>query len=174
MTSVSLPWFPLRPILSASAAALMLAAGASAEELDPLQHEIALVRQAHDAIRAGRDAQVESQLSAASRLKESLPSSVLLARRAAMLCGWLQNDNDYGRAGKVAQRAVAQLSAMKETNDADRAERLYWEALLVGRMLDQKKQALELLERAKTLSPEDDRILELELAFATAVAAFGR
>lgn len=167
-------WILLRNIVSASAAALVGATGSSAADIDPIQHEIALVRQAHDAIRADRDTQAESQLSAASLLKEPPAPSVLLARRAATLCGWLRNENDYGRAGKVAQRAVDQLAKMREPSDADRAERLYWEALLVGRMLDQKKRALELLERAKTLSPDDDRIAELNLVFSAAVAEFGR
>lgn len=90
------------------------------------------------------------------------------------VCGWLQSENQYGRAMQLAQSALGSLASMQETTNADHEERLYWEALLWGRVLDQKALAIERLEAAQSLNPNDDRVLELEQELVAAVAAFGR
>lgn len=146
----------------------------AASSTDPVQIETALIVKAHAAARAGGAADVDSLLASASPLPDCVAPSVLLARRTTAVCGWLQSDNEYGRAIKIARSSLGRLAAMKETNDADRAERLYWEAFLVGRILDQKAKAVTLLEAARKIAPEDERTAELELDFAKALAAFGR
>lgn len=101
-------------------------------------------------------------------------ASVTLARRAVGVCAWLRNNGDYGRAMRVAERAVEHLATMSEAGNADRVERLYWESVLRGDFLDQKEAALSLLQAAEQLAPNDDRILENQLQLADALAAFGR
>jgi hypothetical protein len=144
------------------------------EAANPALEEVAVVTRAHDAALKDDAAGADAQLASASRFTSGLAPSVVLARRAVEVCGWLQNENHYGRAMKVAQRAVKRLSSMREDNDADRAERLYWEALLQGHMLDEKVQAIALLDQARALRPDDDRILDLNLELSAAVAEFGR
>ena len=140
---------------------------------DPVQNEVALVTQAHDTARADDDATTDAHLQAPSKLPEAPPASVLLARRAMMLCGWLQNDNDYQRAEKVARRAIAALANQAEKTDPDREERLYWEACLEARILDHKVRAIALLRAAEKLKPDDERLPDLELPLVAAVNAFG-
>lgn len=140
---------------------------------NPARFESDLIAKAHDLAKRGDENAADAQLVLAGSGPNVVPS-VLLARRAMAVCGWLQNDNEYVRANKVAQRALERLAQMKEKNEEDRVERLYWEALLEGRILDHKKIALERLATAKRLSPDETRVLELEREFATEVARFGR
>jgi hypothetical protein len=144
------------------------------EAANPALEEVAVVTRAHDAALKDDAAGADAQLASASALSRSVAASVLLARRAVEVCGWLQNENHYGRARDVAQRTLKQLARLREDNDGDRAERLYWEALLLGHMLDEKVQAIALLDQARALRPDDDRILDLNLELSAAVAEFGR
>jgi len=144
----------------------------SVTSTDPVQIETALISRIHATALADTD--VDGLLSSGSPFPDIVAPSVLLARRTMAVCGWLQSDNEYGRAMKLAQRSLARLASMQETNDADRAERLYWEALLEGWVLDQKTKAIATLEAAQKLKPDDDRLVELEHELAAAVAEFGR
>jgi hypothetical protein len=139
---------------------------------DPIQIETTLIANAHAAALNGAD--VRSVLATTdSPFSESIAPSVLLARRAATVCGWLQNDKEHGRAIKLAQSVLRILADMKESTDAGHEERLYWEGLLEGRVLDQKAVAVATLEEAHKIRPDDDRVLELEHEFAAALGAFG-
>lgn len=138
------------------------------------QAEQALIEQARYA--AGRDdpAVVDGILASQDGLANQVHPSVLLGRRAAGACAWLRNDGERAAAMRVAERALAVMATMREERDADRAERLYWEAVLRGDFLDQKEAALALLQEADRLAPDDDRILEGALQLAEALAEFGR
>ena len=161
---VSCVW-PLGLVVSAAESTTTLTAN------DPVQKEMALITKAHHAARADDDDTADAQIGTAGDLH--VAPSVLLARRAMTVCGWLQNDNEYGRANKVAQRALKRLADMKENNDKDREERLYWEAALEGRILDHKRVAIKLLATAEKLIPNDTRVLDLERELTPAVAQFG-
>jgi len=170
----------LRPLLyivggtcSPALVATALATPEMSTATDPVQNEIAIVTRAHAAARGDDEAATDAQLENAATFQVASPSSVVLARRAMTVCGWLQNENDYGRANKVAQRALLRLAALTENNDSDHAERLYWEALLEGRILDHKAIAVERLGLAKQLAPDDDRVLDLYFEFSAALAQFG-
>jgi len=121
----------------------------------------------------GADAALMARMARMGSRTQVAPS-VTLARRTAGVCGWLQSDNDYARAERLARRTLLRLYRMQEDNDADRVERLYWEAWLEGYALDHKARALELLQQAAQLAPDDARILEDSLRWAEALAAFGR
>jgi hypothetical protein len=137
--------------------------------LSPIAAEAAIVKAARAAMRNDDDSQVDVliTLPAAARLR--LVSSVALARRAAAVCGWLHNDNDLPRARKLARKAIAALAPLKETTPADHVERLYWEAWLEAQILDRRDRAVRLLEEARTLAPEDERISSLELGLLNSV-----
>lgn len=140
-----------------------------------VQEELRLVRAVRDAAKRGDDAVLSSTLATAGRgVFGRSASSVAIARRAAMACGELRNENDYVRASKLASRAIEQLAKLEEATDSDRAERLYWEAWMEANVLDQKLRAIELLRAAEKIAPEDERILELQLRLVSAVAEFGR
>ena len=113
-------------------------------------------------------------LNSTSKLKSDEAKSVMLSRRAVAVCGWFQNQGDYGRATKVAAWAEKLLSNLKEKDNASRLERLYWESLLLGRYLDQKVKTIPLLEEAVKLAPNDERISTLELEYADSIAQFGK
>ena len=150
-------------------------AGAPLAATDPVQIESMLIAKAHALASTGTAADVSSLLAATSSpFRDPIAPSVLIARRTMAVCGWLQSDNEYGRAMKLAQNVVTLLGNMKETTATDHEERLYWEGLLEGWVLDQKARAIELLEAARKLNPDDDRVLELEHEMVAAVAAFGR
>ncbi len=100
--------------------------------------------------------------------------SVTLARRAVGVCGWLRNDNEYGRAMRLAERVLQRLAGMSESNDTDRVERLYWESVLLAGILGRKADALVKLQEAERLAPDDDRILQSEQQLAQALGSFGR
>lgn len=156
--------------------ATTLAAQANASDAAlALETETRLVAQALQA--AKRDAHDEADVHLAARGVGSVGSvspSVLLARRTAEVCATLRNENDYGRAIRVAERAIALLAKLKEDNNEDRVERLYWEAALEADILDQKKRAIELLKEAEAISPKDERVILLQLRLVAAVAEFGR
>jgi hypothetical protein len=102
-----------------------------------------------------------------------VPSDATLARRAVAVCGWLQADNEYGRAAKVARRTLARIDSatgQKPVAAAD-VERVYWEAILAGRMLDRLSTAIDLLDSALKVAPNDDRLLDLKLQFCATAAA---
>lgn len=99
--------------------------------------------------------------------------SVTMARRAATACAWLRNDGDHGRAAAVAGRTVQQLASWQEANDAERVERLYWEAWLLGECLENKPKALRLVNRAEKLAPADPRWPQLRSLWAGTVAEKG-
>lgn len=119
-------------------------------------------------------ATILSMLEVPSRLPDSAVPSVTLARRSFAVCVWLQVDGKGSKALTLTTAALAALSSLTETNGSDHADRLYWEALLTGRILDQKVAAIALLEKARAISPADQRIIQLELSLANAVATFGR
>jgi hypothetical protein len=139
---------------------------------DPILIEVSLIADAHAAALSGAD--VSSFLdTTSSPFPDPMAPSVLLARRAVTVCGWLQNDQEHGRAMKLARSVLNSLAKMKESTDADHEERLYWEALLEGRVLGQKAVAVAILEEARKICPDDDRVLELDHEFAAALNAFG-
>lgn len=150
------------------------AAGDDVLSSDPVQVELGVERQIHDAASIDDYASVGSLMSSAAKAKGDEPTSVVLARRAATVCGWLQNENQYGRAAKLASLVVKRIANQKEPDTASHVERLYWESLLVGRYMDQKAVAVKLLEEAAQLAPKDDRVGSLEQEFADALAQFGR
>lgn len=100
--------------------------------------------------------------------------SVLIGRRAVGVCAWLRNHDNCAAAIQVAERVVAHLQTMREENDSDRAERLYWEAVLTGDFLGKKEEAFYLLQEAELLAPDDERILDTSLQLAQALAEFGK
>jgi hypothetical protein len=160
--------------LAATPSIFLFAQGAGTGAADPLAAEQRIVANAHSAALLGNDAQVDAELSLAQGIYASAAPTVALSRRAAAVCGWLQNDNQYGLAMKLARRVVATFGTTAEPVDADREERLYWEAWLEGRVLDDKSSAVSLLQAAEKLAPKDARVTELELEFVSAIRAFGR
>jgi hypothetical protein len=144
----------------------------SAVEAD-VQNEVRTIADAHRAAKADDDAKVDRHLGAAPAEVRKESASVTLARRAAGVCGWLRSEGDYGRAMAVARRTLKALAPLKERSDADRVERLYWEAFLAGEILDYRMRALELLQEAEKLAPDDDRILEAAQRWAATLAEFG-
>lgn len=154
----------------ATAADLLSAARAKAA----FEAEQALVEQATLAAGRGNLELVDRHLLSQDGLADQIAPSALLGRRAVGVCAWLRNNDEYGAAIKIAERTVAQLQSMREGNDSDRVERLYWEAILRGDFLDQKETAFYLLQEAELLAPEDERILENSLQLAQALAEFGK
>lgn len=146
--------------------------GTSLPANDPVQIELEVIAKAHQAARSGDEATVNTLFATSTAL--NVAPSILLARRAMGVCGRLQNDNEYANATKLAQRVLKRLAGMKENNDQDRAERLYWEALLEGRILDHKAVAIERLDEAAKFTPNDGRVLDLKRDLAASVARFGR
>lgn len=137
---------------------------------DPFRVESALTAAAYAA--ASRDDQTETDGKLTSPANpQATRTGVELARRAATICGWLQNDNRYGRARQVARRALAFLARIDPPLGADLVERLYWEAWLHGKVLDEKPVAVSQLEQARALAPDDQRILDLDLELTAALAA---
>jgi hypothetical protein len=100
--------------------------------------------------------------------------SVALARRTVAVCGMLRNDNEYEKATRLAQRTVRKLAKMTEVLPEDRVERLYSEAWLEAKIIDNKARALQLLEAASVIAPDDERIAVLQLRVVAALSAFGR
>lgn len=107
-----------------------------------VQQEVQLESDAHAAALAGNNAQVDSDLASASGLFGAAASTVSLARRAAAICGWLENDNRYDLAIALANRVLPQLANAAEASTADKEERLYWEGWLQGKVIDQKAAAI--------------------------------
>lgn len=165
--------------LLTSCLSITLAANASsaaeASAADDVQNEIRAVAQAREAAKQGRDGDADAFLREKGKGEFGAKGdSVLLARRAAAVCGWLQNENEYDRAIKLAERTIHQLAKMTERSAEDRAERLYWEAWLEAEVLDRKTKAIALLRQAEKLAPEDERATDLHLQLVAAVAEFGR
>lgn len=73
----------------------------------------------------------------------------------------------------VARLVEERLASMKEATSADHEERLYWEAVLQGRVLNNKIKAIKLLEQAERLQPKDQRVVDLGLDLTAAVNQFG-
>jgi len=86
----------------------------------------------------------------------------LLARRAAVLCGWLCNDNKYDRAIAVGTVAMRLLNNFTQITTAEDVERAYWQSVILGRVLNRPDEAVALLESARLVAPDDKRLLELE------------
>lgn len=93
---------------------------------------------------------------------------------SAGVCGWLQSDNDYARAERLARRTIQRLAALDDDNDVDRVERLYWEAWIEGYVLDDKARALAILQVATELAPDDPRISSDAARWTQALMEFGR
>lgn len=79
--------------LRTSIAFITLLAPAFAANL--VQQEVQLEAAAHASALAGNAAQVDADLAAMSGLFGSAASTVSLARRAAAVCGWLENCPNY-------------------------------------------------------------------------------
>lgn len=147
----------------------------AADVVTDLAAEFPLIGSLQEAAWRGDDAFVDARLGYdLDALPEGGSASAVLARRAMAVCGWLRNDNEHGRALRLAERVVARIAPMRETSDGDRVERLYWEAMLLGDVLDRKAEALARLLEAEALAPEDDRILQSAQQLAQALGAFGR
>lgn len=164
----SLPtWFLLLSVafhlpLRAHAAATDNPALAVAAEREAIDH-------AYAAERSGRDAVADTHLASAGKGEwAGNRTGMLLARRTAAVCGLLRNAGEYVRAEQLATRVIRQLAKLAEQNDADRAERLFWEAWMEAEVLAHQERALSLLKTAEKLAPEDGRVIELELRLVTA------
>lgn len=84
---------------------------------------------AYAAERSGRGAAADTHLASAGKGEWAGDrASMLLARRTAAVCGLLRNAGEYVRAEQLATRVIRQLAKLTEQNEADRAERLFWEA----------------------------------------------
>lgn len=140
---------------------------------DLVQQEVQLEAAAHAGALAGNTAQVDADLAATSGLFGSAASTVSLARRAAAVCGWLENDNRYDLAIALANRVLPQLTSAAEASTSDREERLYWQGWLQGKVIDNKAAAITTLKAAEQLSPQDERVVDLELEMVLAVQNFG-
>jgi hypothetical protein len=124
-----------------------------------VQEEVDLIAAAHNAAQQDNDSIVDTKLAAAPHTLLKSVDGILLARRTAAVCAWLRNDLEFERAKKLARKAVRQLERIAVTgSDADRVERLYWEAWLWAEGLDEKKNALRLLAEAEKLIPDDPRL----------------
>jgi hypothetical protein len=148
--------------------------GIAASASDEVQSEVAIITAARNSARLGDDPSVDLRLAAEAGFAGKEAPGVLLARRAAGVCGWLCNDNERGRAIKIAERVVRLLADMHEDSDSDRVERFYWEAWLEGEILNHKARALALLQEAEKLAPNDPRILDDELRWAQALGEFAK
>lgn len=137
------------------------------------QTEDQFISNAHAAAERDDDVSVDSCLRGPQKDGSKEAPSVVLSRRAAILACWLRNDQSYPKAINVAKRALKLLGAMTESTDRDRVERLYWESILQGEILNNRPQALALLEKARKLAPDDDRLLEEELKWLGAITSFG-
>jgi len=148
---------------------------AASDASDPIQYEVNLWGRLHQEAKRDADAKVESLLldGGSPKDRDTGEAGVLIARRAATICGWLRNENDYARAEKVAKRALKLIAPYAEKSDDAKIERLYWEALLLGEYVDRKKDALELVAKGRKLAPEDGRFVDLNREYSKAVAAFG-
>lgn len=145
------------------------------ENLDAVfERERNLVDQVRESLRHADASSIEHLLAQQPDESLKLAASVAYAKRAAEVCAWLCNDNEYGKARVLASHAVVNLGKMDEATDGDRLERLYWEAWMEGEVLDRKERAIDLLNQAEKLAPEDDRIVELKLRLVAAIAEFGR
>ena len=133
-----------------------------------------LVGQAHTSERAGKTSQTDQLLATASYLPDSAATAVTLGRRGASVCFWLQAENNYGQAVKLAARVLSNMGVANESAAKDQVDHLYWQALLTGRVMDQKVAAIALLEKARAITPADQRVLTLEMELAQAVATFGK
>lgn len=165
-------WFGT--ILAPAPVLAQAAPDASGPTLSPVQEEVAAIAAARAAAHMQDDARLDDGLLRATRTGAGAANSVVLARRALAVCGWLQNENEHGRALRVALRVLRRLAQMQEATTEDRIERLYAEALLESVVCDNKRRALLLLDDAQSLAPEDERILTLRLELAAAIAEFGR
>ncbi len=171
----------LRALLCVLAAVRFLTLSSSAfvddsknTRVNAAQDEMDLVAEALKSADAGELSSHRDLVSSASKLNTDEPHSVVFARRNVILCGWMQNQNKYAQATKIATWAVGLLSHLKEPNDAAHLERLYWEALLLGQFMDQKVKAIKLLDAATMLDPKDERISSLKLELSQSVGSFGR
>jgi tetratricopeptide (TPR) repeat protein len=169
---------PVRIVLL-SYLSLAVAAAEDANSADiaaaAVQSEVEAITRAKDAVRSGRHDDADGLLRGKGKGEfEHKSDGAVIARRAAAVCGWLQNENEYGRAIKLAERTIRHLAKMNERSDADRAERLYWEAWLTAEVLDRKSDAIALLREAEKLAPEDERVTDLALRLVSAVNEFGR
>ena len=151
--------------------------GNPAAAVAAVQEDLRLVALAHQSASRGDAATAEAQLlPVADPTTGTLPAnaSVILARRTMAVCGWLRDDGNYAGAVQLAERMIQRLATAREANETDHVERLYWEALLEGDILGHKGRALDLLEEAEKLAPDDERILSESLRWSGAVAEFGR
>jgi len=152
--------FCLPLLLLAQSADVSFGGFASAEERDnALQAEAALVFEAKEAAQAGRDEEADAKLAAPSRKELKAEASALLVFRAASVCTGLLNEGKREAAQKLAKRALHTVKKSTEVASHERVNRLYWEAWLWAEVLDDKKAAVELLDAASRLAPDDSRIL---------------
>ena len=95
-----------------------------------------------------------------SRLRRQ--KSAVMARRLAMACGNLRNLDEYGAAIYLARLGLAHLATMKGSSAESRAEKLYWEIWLTGEVLQDWRQAADLLDQAKRLPSKARQTRQLE------------
>jgi len=132
---------------------------ASAEERDAaLQAEADLVFTAKEAAAAGKDDEADAKLAAPSRKEFKAEAGATFMFRAASACTGLLNEGKREAAEKLAKRALQAVKKSTEVAIHERVSRLYWEAWLWAEILDDKKTALELLDAASHLAPDDSRI----------------
>ncbi|MFA5263907.1 MAG: hypothetical protein WC378_08760 [Opitutaceae bacterium] len=126
-----------------------------------VQEEAALVAAAHQDALTDKDASLDAKLKGSANALLKSSDGVNTVRRAAWVCAWLRNDREFDRAKKLAQKTVKQSEGMAaETDNANRVERLYWEAWLRAEFLDDKATALKLVAEAEKLSPTDPRLAD--------------
>ena len=147
-------------------------AAAVANDNNPARSEMALVEAARQKIKQDRDTEADAVLDGESQAKQKNARSVVLARRTATVCGWLRNEDDFGRAKKLAGRTIDRLAKLSESSTEDRVERCYWEAWLEGEILDHKQRAVDLLKAGEKLAPDDKRLSEARVRWTAALERF--
>lgn len=124
-----------------------------------LQNEDNLIAIAQMEALLDNDNSVDAELTSEPHEPLAAPESVLVSRRAAAVCVWLLNQQEIGRATRLANRVLQSLAAMPvETSSWDRFERLYWEAWLRAEVLGDRAAAMRLIQEAEPLKPDDARI----------------
>lgn len=134
---------------------------------NPVAYEVKLFDKLHDQVKKEGVEGIVELLRDSGAASDPMRGErgVLIAKRAASLCGWLSNDNDYERAVAVGTAAVKILDDYKEIKTPMDVERAYWQAVILGRTLNHYDAAVDLLEAAREVAPDDTRLLELEYQF---------
>lgn len=97
--------------------------------------------------------------------------ATVLAMRAVSICASLLNDGENGRAYEIARLANRMIGRIQ--GGLHESETLYWQAILVGRFMDDYLPALEIVIKGRQIAPEDDRFLDLEFEYLSILKGRG-